>query len=129
MGENPRPLTWEYVDPLDARLFYGFGGELVRVEQRIKEGGVSERLQAELRLSDRELDEAHRQLDELRAILQPLLDKPFRTITDYGDTLRADDEMGECLFCGQDDWTNPHKPDCPVLNRDRLLGRAPSGTG
>ncbi|HYF46343.1 MAG TPA: hypothetical protein VD926_09050, partial [Acidimicrobiales bacterium] len=65
--------------------------------------------------------------DELRAILTPLLDKPLRYPTIH-ETIEVSDEMGECLFCGQDNWTNPHTPGCPVLNRDRLLGRAPSGT-
>lgn len=48
--------------------------------------------------------------DELRAILAPLLD-------DTG-------EIGApCFFCRIIIETGPHDPDCPVLARERLLGR------
>ena len=55
------------------------------------------------------------QRDELRAILAPLLDDPF-----HGST--------PCVFCGHRWRFNEsvnHMIDCPVLQRDRLLGRTP----
>lgn len=59
-------------------------------------------------------DHALAAVAELRAVLAPLLDEPWRTIANYGEP----DER--CVFC---DETDPHAPDCPVLRRDALLGR------
>lgn len=57
--------------------------------------------------------------NELRWILEPLLDEPF--------TFDYECEFGcphmRCLFC---EAAEPnHDSDCPVLHRDRLLGRQP----
>lgn len=71
--------------------------------------------------------DAAEQRDSLRAILAPLLDNPYRTIANYGDPYE------ECVFCecvpeshypyGPNDRKD-HEPDCPVLRKDELLGRA-----
>ena len=53
------------------------------------------------------------QRDELRAILAPLLEDPWR------DVIVGDDEgRSECVFCG----AGTHEADCPVLRKDALLG-------
>lgn len=61
-------------------------------------------------------------VEELRAILAVALDDPLTSYEDaFGDTHTS------CQFCASTtvDLFKPslHKPDCPVLNRDRLLGR------
>jgi hypothetical protein len=60
---------------------------------------------------------AFTQRNELRAILEPLLDKPF-----FGG--RDGDDCGFCEagYAG----SATHSPDCPALeaNKNRLLGRA-----
>jgi hypothetical protein len=69
-----------------------------------------------------------RQVDELRAILAPLLDEPLRN-------LDPDAQLDICIFCLAARWVDPsgradvdgvfaHRPDCPVLRRDALLGRS-----
>lgn len=77
-----------------------------------------------LRWLRRQRDEAVAQRDELRAVLAPLLARPY-----------ADDRDG-CLFCESTlswldydaDLVDEHRPGCPVLRRDALLGReAPRG--
>jgi hypothetical protein len=67
----------------------------------------------------RYLSQVERARDELRAILEPLLDEPIR---DH-----------DCLFCETRDvardnpWLPPpgveHAPTCPVRRREALLGR------
>jgi hypothetical protein len=51
-------------------------------------------------------------IEALRAVLVPLLAKPYRDV----------DGFSVCLFC--DGWEPRHEPGCPVLpaNRDDLLG-------
>lgn len=56
---------------------------------------------------------------ELRAILAPLLENPWRDGGDIGDG----DQATDCLFCGpQSRIGGTHAPDCPVLRKDALLG-------
>jgi hypothetical protein len=54
-----------------------------------------------------ERDEAVRQRDELRRVLEPLLDDPHFGADDW------------CVFC----YDGDHALDCPVLRADELLGR------
>lgn len=58
--------------------------------------------------------EVLKERDELRAILAPLLDEPMRWMGSERDVC--------CVFCD----TSPHLDDCPVLAKDRLLGREPA---
>lgn len=62
-------------------------------------------------------DRLEAQRDELRAVLAPLLDKPF----EYIDT-------EACLFCNGDrhgeGYGPVHDEGCPVLRKDELLGRS-----
>jgi hypothetical protein len=54
--------------------------------------------------------------DAARAVLAPLLDRPGYI----------------CRFCGVEGWSpgnTHHRPDCSVLRRDALLGRAREGAG
>jgi hypothetical protein len=67
------------------------------------------------RAPDRHDAKAASQLDELRAILAPLLDHPLV----YVERLRA----WRCQFCAAVEGT-PHTGECPVLRRDTLLGRS-----
>ena len=64
--------------------------------------------------------DAERERDELRAILQPLLDQPIRFV--------GEPASNECIFCEADSaWHDPHhRPSCPVLRRDQILGRTPA---
>jgi hypothetical protein len=63
-----------------------------------------------------------RQRDELRAVLAPLLDDPWRGVDWIPvDDRGAVDPMRACVFCGDG---IAHLPDCPVLRRDALLGRS-----
>lgn len=72
-------------------------------------------------------DAAQTQRDALCAVLAPLLDDPLEY--DSGNSCNA------CRFCGANDhavytprYHRPaltHEPDCPVLRKDELLGRAP----
>lgn len=54
--------------------------------------------------------------DELRAILAPLLDGPEVEIGAYGGGTIT------CVFCDAA-TVHGHKPGCPVLRKDQLLGR------
>jgi len=65
-----------------------------------------------------DLAAAVHQRDALRAILAPLLEDP-RT---------SDDANAWCIFCDETAFLGHdlvHHVDCPVLVRDRLLGREP----
>jgi hypothetical protein len=69
------------------------------------------------------MDEVRRlqaERDELRAVLAPLLDDPWR---------EAEDGFYDCTFCRPNGRTYDHKPGCPVLACDRLLGRPTSEEG
>jgi hypothetical protein len=63
------------------------------------------------------LDARDAVIAELRRVLEPLLDDPWRLAIDRDDGLPMD-----CLFCLEP----AHAPDCPVPRRDELLGRASS---
>jgi hypothetical protein len=62
-------------------------------------------------------------IDELRAILAPLLDDP------YDHTHEDEYECLRCVFCGNARYFDqqPHTPTCAVLDKDRLLGRQHPG--
>ena len=65
-------------------------------------------------------DDRDETIAELRAVLAPLLDNPFRDLWTYSDP----DET--CVFCehvGLAFDRQSHEPGCPVLRRDELLGR------
>jgi len=60
-------------------------------------------------------------IDELRAVLAPLLDDPNAPRSGDGEY-----DFGCCVFCHCEvPGTVPgeHAPDCPVLRKDELLGR------
>jgi hypothetical protein len=63
-------------------------------------------------------------VDDLRAVLAPLLADPWRIVVRAGGTRNA------CAFCrgryAPDRPDRGHRPDCPVRRADRLLGRAPA---
>ena len=56
-------------------------------------------------------------IDELRAVLEPLLDQPYQP----GGPYFAPHQ--ECRFCRSILGDERHLPTCPVLKRDALLGR------
>ena len=70
-----------------------------------------------------EYDKVRRERDDLRQILEPLLTGPIPA------------PITRCVFCEKqivvsDPWDDAYAPehhaaDCPVLSRDRLLGRPP----
>lgn len=72
------------------------------------------------RLTAARHNQQQRLIAALRAVLAPLLDKPFI------DGPGQDAEWTECRFCGAVDegiYAGPHETDCPVRRRDELLGR------
>lgn len=57
-------------------------------------------------------------IDELRAVLAPLLDQPWAYGPQGGDAGQC------CAWCLRfADEEGPHAPNCPVLRKDALLGR------
>jgi hypothetical protein len=92
----------------------------------------SEAMQDMLRETEDDRNEAIRQRDELRRIIEPLLDDPI-------DRYESSTMWGRCLFCTRvqpvvdrgptrpplldDDAPEEHHSDCPVLRRATLLGR------
>lgn len=63
-------------------------------------------------------------IEALRAVLAPLLDEPAERWNDEHKAM-------ECLFCHGTNVGEPedyHKPNCPVLRRDELLGRTSTTT-
>lgn len=74
-------------------------------------------LQLECVIAER--DNALADRDALRRVLAPLLDDPFRA-WEKGWVI-----CPLCLAQHVDEWNFPHAADCPVLQKDTLLGRTP----
>ena len=94
--------------------------DAIRARYDDADAEASDRYQPHVRKIRRSLDDIPVLVDkvtELRAVLAPLLDRPFIAGQD-GDA---------CVWClGLDDGLGDanHEPDCPVLRKNELLGRA-----
>jgi hypothetical protein len=126
MTDAPRPATgttWlaRYLawrrrpDPALARLQCASRALTVAVERAVVRRRL---LQAELAATRRALDRAEATTQRLRAILKPLLDRPYVVGTILCQFCRT--QAGS--FDEHGGMTGTHAPDCPTLEKDALLG-------
>lgn len=141
-------MTYEYVDP--RRVFFETRGhELVKVWE-MQEATEARPANADLAEIKWKIDEAIgatgpenpwasitltaeeagaliAKVEELRAVLGPLLDDPYEgdTGTLYCRFCEATlGGSGDLAYSPRDEHRFVHEPNCPVLRADELLGRA-----